>query len=188
MSTVPSDVSAMRTSVISTEALGSRLARFGAVVVDGILVAVPAAIVGVLAHSAAAYYAIATIGSLVYTVSMLSRSGEHNGQTLGKQWLGLRVVSTSGAPVSFAIACKRELLGRFLLNVVTLGVYGFVDSLWILWDARKQTLHDKIGGTYVFKAVVDPAQAPHLTLPGPPIFAAASAAPPPPPPPPPPGA
>jgi len=188
MSTIPPDVSTMRTSAISTEALGSRAARFGAVVVDGILVAVAAGIVGVIAHSITVYYAVETIGSLIYMVLMLSQSGEHNGQTLGKQWLGLRVVSTSGAPLTFATACKRELLGRFLLNLVTLGVYGLVDSLWVLWDARKQTLHDKIGGTYVFKAVVDPVQAPQFAVPGPPVFTDGSSTPPPPPPPPPPGA
>lgn len=188
MSTIPSDVSAMRTSVISTEALGSRAARFGAVFIDGILLGVAGAIVGVLAHSMTAYYAITTIGSLIYTVLMLSRSGEHNGQTLGKQWLNLRVVSTSGAPVSFATACRRELLGRFLPTVLTLGLYSLVDPLWALWDARKQTLHDKIGATYVFKAIVDPAQAPQLAVPGPPVFGGASATPPPPPPPPPPSA
>jgi uncharacterized RDD family membrane protein YckC len=186
MSALPSDVSAMRTSVISTEALGSRAARFGAVFIDGILVGVLAAIIGVLAHSAAAYYVVASLGTLAYNLLLLSRPGEHNGQTLGKQWLSLRVVSTSGAPVTLAIAAKREVLGRWLLSAVTIGLYGLIDALWCLWDARKQTLHDKIGGTYVFKAIVDPAQAPQLTLPGPPVFASAPATPPPPPPPPPP--
>lgn len=186
MSALPPDVSAMRTSVISTEALGSRAARFGAVVIDGILVGVVAVILGVIAHNAAVYYAVATVGSLTYSLLLLSRPGEHNGQTLGKQWLSLRVVSTSGAPITLAIAAKRELLGRFLFSAVTLGLYGLIDALWCLWDARKQTLHDKIGGTYVFKAVVDPVQAPQLTLPGPPVFGGASTMAPPPPPPPPP--
>jgi len=185
MSTVPSDVTTMRTSVISTEALGSRAARFGAVFIDGILVAVVAGILGVATHSALVYYAIVLVGSVVYNVLLLPRSGEHNGQTLGKQWLGLRVVSTDGAPVTYGVAIKRELLGRTLLNVITFGLYGLVDSLWILWDARKQTLHDKIGSTYVFKAHVDPAEAPRLTLPGPPVFASPSSPTFPPPPPPP---
>jgi len=187
MSTVPSDVSTMRTSVISTEALGSRAARFGASIIDGILVLAVAAIVGAFADSLAVYYAIASLGGPIYSLLLLTRSGERNGQTLGKQWLGLRVVRISGAPVGFATACKRELLGRLALGMVTAGLYFFIDSLWCLWDARKQTLHDKIGGTYVFKAIADPAQAPQLTVPGPPVFMGASATPPPPPPPPPPG-
>jgi uncharacterized RDD family membrane protein YckC len=189
MSVGPSDVSALRTSVISTEALGSRLARFGALVIDQILVGVGAAIVGLLANSLIVYYVIATLGFVVYVVLMLSRSGEHNGQTLGKQWLSLRVVCTSGAPVTFAVACKRELLGRFIPSVITFGLYGIVDLLWALWDPRKQTLHDKVGGTYVFTAVADPAQAPQLAVPGPPVLTGTSAgSPPPPPPPPTPGA
>lgn len=187
MSTSSPEVSAMRTSVISTEALGSRAARFGALVIDQILVGVVAAVVGLVAHSAAVYYVTAMLGYVVYAVLMLSRSGEHNGQTLGKQWLSLRVVSISGPPVTFAVACKREVLGRFLPSLLTFGVYGVVDLLWCLWDPRKQTLHDKVGGTYVFTAVADPAQAPQLSVPGPPVFTGASATPPPPPPPPPPG-
>lgn len=185
MSTIQPDVSTMRTSVISTEALGSRGARLGASFVDGILVFVVAAIVGIVARSSAVYYAIAVIGFPAYSLLMLSRSGEHNGQTLGKQWFSLRVVSTSGAPITFATACRRELLGRFLPNLLTFGVYGVIDALWVLWDDRKQTLHDKIGRTYVFDAIADPGQAPQLAVAGPPTFAGTSAMPPPPPPPPP---
>jgi uncharacterized RDD family membrane protein YckC len=189
MSTGSPTVSTMHTAVLSTEALGSRAARFAALVVDEILVIVVAGIAGLLTRSATVYYLIAIIGFVVYTVLMLSRSGEHNGQTLGKQWLSLRVVSISGPPVTFGVACKREVLGRFIPSVVTFGLYGFIDLLWVLWDPRKQALHDKVGGTYVFKAVADPAQAPHLTVPGSPVFTGASSAPPPPPPPPsPPGA
>ena len=186
MSTSAPDVNAMRTSVISTEALGSRVTRLGALIVDQILVGVVAVLAGLLTRSAAVYYVIATLGFVVYAVLMLSRSGEHNGQTLGKQWLSLRVVSVSGTPITFAIACKREVLGRFIPTLLTFGIYGVVDLLWALWDPRKQTLHDKIGGTYVFTAVADPTQAPQLSVAGPPVFTGASSAPPPPPPPPPP--
>lgn len=181
-------VSALHTSVISTEALGSRATRFGALIIDEILVGVVAAIAGLVTHSAAVYYVIAIFGFAIYAVLMLSRSGEHNGQTLGKQCLGLRVVSISGPPVTFAVACKREVLGRLIPSLLTFGVYGIVDLLWVLWDPRKQALHDKVGGTYVFTAVADPAQAPQLTVPGPPVFTGASAQPPPPPPPPSPSA
>lgn len=195
MSSVSPDVNTMHTTVLSTEALGSRAARFGALVIDQILVGVAAVIVGLLTHSVAVYYVTSIVGFVVYAVLMLSRSGEHNGQTLGKQWLSLRVVSISGAPVTFAVACKRDVLGRFIPTFLTFGLYGFIDLLWCLWDPRKQTLHDKVGGTYVFAAVADPAQAPQLAVPGPPVFTGASSAtlpppppPLPPPPPPPPGA
>lgn len=188
MSTGSPGVSTMRTSVISTEALGSRVARFGALLIDQILVGVVAAIVGLLTHSVIVYYVIATIGFVVYAVLTLSRPGEHNGQTLGKQWLSLRVVSITGAPVTLAVASKREVLGRFIPSLLTFGVYGVIDLLWVLWDPRKQALHDKVGGTYVFTAVADPAQAPQLAVPGPPVYTGPSATPPPPPPPPPPGA
>lgn len=187
MSFLPPNASAVHTFATPTEALGSRAARFGAAIVDGLLVGVTAVIVGLVVHSPIVEYGLFAIGSVLYAVLMLSRPGEHNGQTLGKQWLGLRVVSTSGTPITIGTACMRELLGRFLLNFITFGAYGLLDSLWILWDSRKQTLHDKIGGTYVFTAIADPAQALDLTVPGAPVFAGAAAAAPPPPPPPPAG-
>ena len=186
MSTGAPDVTAMRTSVISTEALGSRAARFGALLIDELLVAVVALILGLATESLTVYYVTMFLGFVAYCVLMVSRSGEHNGQTLGKQWLSLRVVCISGEPVTFAVACKREVLGRVIPSALTFGVYGVIDLLWVLWDPRKQTLHDKVGGTYVFKAVADPAQAPQLAVPGPPVFTGGSATLPPPPPPPPP--
>jgi uncharacterized RDD family membrane protein YckC len=31
-------------------------------------------------------------------------------------------------------------------------VLGFLDPLWMIWDAQKQTLHDKLASTYVVNA------------------------------------
>ncbi len=44
-----------------------------------------------------------------------------------------------------------------VLNFVTpaagiLGLVGLLDNAWILWDERRQALHDKVAGTVVMKA------------------------------------
>lgn len=65
------------------------------------------------------------------------------GQTIGKSFIGVRIVRMDGRPISFLTAVRR-LLG-YLLGVITLGI-GF---LWVLADDRRQGLHDKVAGTCV---------------------------------------
>ena len=138
----------------SEEALGSRFRRLLAVVVDGFVVFIPAYVLGSAVGDDAdwAIGLLYILASLLYVPLMLARGGEHNGQTLGKQLLGVRVVAQDGDRVSLGRAMKRELLGRTLPAMVTLGLYSLIDSLWCLWDERRQTLHDKIGGTEVHRA------------------------------------
>jgi uncharacterized RDD family membrane protein YckC len=65
------------------------------------------------------------------------------GRTPGKMLLGLQVISTEGAPISFGIAFLRAvgyLVSGALFNL------GFV---WVAFDKKKQGWHDKIAGTVV---------------------------------------
>lgn len=144
-------------------ALGSRAARFGAALIDGFVVGIPlvlvvfavgdsdvgSALVGILYLAAIALYA----------PLLMMREGANNGQTLGKQVAGLRVVHQSGEPMTLVNGLLREAVGRSLPNLITCGIYGFVDAIWCLWDPRKQCLHDKIGSTFVFDAGADPRAA-----------------------------
>ncbi|MEV5824539.1 RDD family protein [Spirillospora sp. NPDC052242] len=79
------------------------------------------------------------------------------GQTLGKMLLRIRVVrEEDGGPVATSQAAARSAFYSVLGGIC--GCIGFIDVLWILWDRRKQALHDKIARTVVVKA--DP-QAPN---------------------------
>jgi uncharacterized RDD family membrane protein YckC len=89
---------------------------------------------------------------VAYQVLLLSRSGAGNGQTLGKRWLGLRVLSASGGPVSAADAWRREGLVIVLLSVVTGGLFLLVDFLWPLGESSHRALHDLWSGTSVVNA------------------------------------
>jgi uncharacterized RDD family membrane protein YckC len=65
------------------------------------------------------------------------------GQTPGKILLRLRVVQTTGEPMTFGIAFLRWV--GYLIS--KLAVYlGFI---WIAFDRKKQGWHDKIAGTVV---------------------------------------
>jgi len=67
------------------------------------------------------------------------------GQTLGKQWLGIKVVNYNSTQVSWGQAIVREVFKIVSSNVFLLGY------LWMLWDKDKQTWHDKVAKTYVIK-------------------------------------
>jgi uncharacterized RDD family membrane protein YckC len=87
------------------------------------------------------------IATLYYCLTM-ARKGEKNGQTWGKQILGITVVREDGMPVSFGYAFIRQILvigilvgfvGSFLFYIPYL-----LNYLWPLWDDKNQALHDKV--------------------------------------------
>lgn len=72
------------------------------------------------------------------------------GQTLGKKLLKIRVVrEEDGGAISNNQALSREAFYVVLGGIC--GCIGLIDILWILWDERKQALHDKVAHTVVVK-------------------------------------
>lgn len=65
--------------------------------------------------------------------------------TLGKRALGMQVVGQSGQRISFINATGRHF-GK-IVSVLIL----FIGYLMVIWDDRKQALHDKMAGTFVVK-------------------------------------
>jgi uncharacterized RDD family membrane protein YckC len=68
------------------------------------------------------------------------------GQTPGKSFVGLRVVSGSGRPLRGSQALRR-LVG-YWLSALPL----FAGFLWVLVDDERQSWHDKFAGTHVVYA------------------------------------
>jgi len=66
------------------------------------------------------------------------------GQTPGKMLMRLKVVRSDGSAMTYGRAALREILGKFVSGI-TLGV-GY---LMVVFDDRKQGLHDKIADTCV---------------------------------------
>ncbi len=67
------------------------------------------------------------------------------GKTLGKWFLGLRVVTTEGAPLGLGKAFLRYI--GYMISIIPLS-FGL---LWVVYDPQKQGWHDKIAATYVIK-------------------------------------
>ena len=145
--------------------LASWGSRVGATLLDGLILLVPVAVlivivVGAFVGSDTSGIVAAILGFLTYLAVaffyapvLMARSGPRNGQTFGKQIVGIRVVRDNGAPVDFGFGLLREfvvkgllfgLVGSFFLSIPTL-----VDWLWPLWDNENRTLHDMVVTTHV---------------------------------------
>jgi uncharacterized RDD family membrane protein YckC len=113
--------------------------RFFALVIDNILLVMVAGLLGPRASGGL----LAFIVGGAYHWYFLTH---HNGQTLGKSMLGLRVVKADGTPLTDADALLRYV--GYYLNSFFFGL-GWI---WALFDSEKQGLHDKLARTYVVKA------------------------------------
>ena len=87
------------------------------------------------------------LGIFVFAIwNFVIRQGR-KGQTLGKTWLHIKVVREANGDVpGVGLA-----LGRYLLQSILTTVTLYLNVLWPLWDAKKQTLHDKVCSTVVIR-------------------------------------
>ena len=96
---------------------------------------------------------VSLVVTLVYEVGFLAwRSA-----TPGKMVLGTIVRRTGGAgPIGLATAVRRQLISVAtalmafvpLLNILA-SMLNILDPAWLLWDPRRQALHDKVADTLV---------------------------------------
>jgi len=157
-------------SVMGRFVLASWLSRVGAQLIDGIIIGVGALVLFLPIGAAAgagfaadsdAGLAAAILGlilwvlcvalvALLYAPTMMART---NGKTLGRMVTNIRVVRTSGEPITFGFAMLREVvvksLGFGIAGSFTFGLAPIVDSLWPLWDEENRALHDFIVNTRV---------------------------------------
>jgi uncharacterized RDD family membrane protein YckC len=147
--------------------LASWGSRVGAALLDWLILFIPVALLIVLVvvialNSTGGGIVTGILSGVAYLVALLfyapvlmGREGEHNGQTWGKQIVGIRVIRDSGQPVDIGFAFIREFVvkgllfgfvGSFLFSIPTL-----IDYLWPLWDDENRCLHDMVVSTHVVK-------------------------------------
>ncbi|MCY4063145.1 MAG: RDD family protein [Chloroflexi bacterium] len=143
--------------------LASISKRWLAIIIDGFIVAIATVLLlvagGALApldaamasaDQAAVSAAFSNFQSNTLTVNLLISAIYNvvlmvgfNGQTLGKMMLRLRVVKKRGGRITILDALLRNVFGYMVSQIFLLGY------LWALFDAEKQTWHDKMAGTVV---------------------------------------
>ena len=116
---------------------GGFLRRFSVAIIDGLVIAIPTSL---LSSGSESSNAISLLLLALYRVYFIGSSGK----TPGKGVMGLKVIKEDGSsPIGYGAATMR-VIGEFASSLI-LGL-GY---LLILFDDRKQGLHDKIAGTLV---------------------------------------
>jgi uncharacterized RDD family membrane protein YckC len=94
--------------------------------------------------------------ALTYAPATMARGGTRNGQTWGKQMVGIRVVRNGGEPVDFWFGALRDVVVKGLVVGIASTVIPFVpwllDNFWPLWDDENRALHDMAVSTHVVSA------------------------------------
>ena len=102
------------------------------------------------------YVVLISAVALLYAPLFMMRQGAHNGQTLGKQMLGIRVVRNNGEPMGFWWSALREAgvkgLAVGIASAIIPLLPWLLDVLWPLWDDQNRALHDFAVQTHVVRA------------------------------------
>jgi uncharacterized RDD family membrane protein YckC len=149
--------------------LASWGSRLGAYLIDFLVVLIPVAILAIVLFGEAAegdsvwgwvgasilYALLFGAVFLLYAPLLMMRQGEHNGQTLGKQMVGIRVVRDSGEAFGFGWAALREVVLKQLAVNIASSIIPFIpwflNYFWPLWDDQNRALHDMAASTHVVK-------------------------------------
>jgi uncharacterized RDD family membrane protein YckC len=142
--------------------------RVGAALLDILILTVPviALIVLVVVVAAGSDVGAVVVGivaflsyvvvALFYAPVLMSRDGPRNGQTWGKQAVGIRVTRDNGQPVDLGFGFLREFVVKNLLFGTVGGFFLYIptllDWLWPLWDDQNRCLHDMVVSTHVVRA------------------------------------
>ena len=124
--------------------------RVGALLLDSLIIGIPAYIVALVitSHSAGGSSVLVTelvvgIGELLYFAIL-----DGNSQSVGKRALGIAVRSeATGQPIGFGAALARWLIWVVLWWI--LYIPGLLDALSPLWDSKNQAWHDHAVGSLV---------------------------------------
>jgi uncharacterized RDD family membrane protein YckC len=118
--------------------------RVGAYLID---VAPAVVVVIVLSRISVALWVVGWLLSLGWTIYNRWYLGGTTGQSLGKKALNIRLVSEeTGQPIGMLMAFARDIC-HFVDSIIC-----YIGFLFPLWDAKRQTLADKIVKTVVIPA------------------------------------
>jgi uncharacterized RDD family membrane protein YckC len=110
------------------------------------------------APAALFYFAILPLSYALATVPFMLRCGEHRGQSLGRQLLGIRVVDAEGHELRANQVLVREVVVKsmVLFGIALLLAYLplLVDLVLMLRDPQRRAIEDRVATTRVVMASV----------------------------------
>lgn len=112
-------------------------------IVNGIISGVFTAPGRLIAGNAPALGALLQLAGTIAWVVIYAKQVGSTGQAWGHKVAGVRIVdANTGQPIGTGRA-----VGRYFASILSV-LPCFLGYLWPLWDAKKQTFHDKIVNTY----------------------------------------
>jgi len=121
--------------------------RFLSLIIDGILVGIVNAILGLVLNSMGnSGAAIAQVVSLVIAIGYQVYFLTSTGQTLGMRVMNIKAVNSTGG-----LLTTGQVIIRAVVSYISAAVL-FIGFLWMLRDANKQTWHDKAAGSFIVQA------------------------------------
>jgi uncharacterized RDD family membrane protein YckC len=123
--------------------------RFGALILDGLIIGIPSLILIVIAAQistglAVLFYVLYFVAYIAYPIYF---EGGPTGATPGKRICGIRVIDMrTGGPIGYGRAFI-----RWIMKIVS-GIPLYLGYFWMLWDKEKQTWHDKVSDSVVVPA------------------------------------
>lgn len=124
--------------------------RLAAAVIDSVLLAV----VGFVVRAALGLVLGSLLGLVIGLAYWAYLEGSPSGQTVGKRAMSIRVIDFgTGEPIGVSRALIRYV-ARFVSALPC-----FLGYFWMLWDAEKQTWHDKLAATVVVPTSSYPVDA-----------------------------
>jgi len=148
-------IPARRTKSIGGEAAGFGL-RCGAFLVDYIIVIASLAATLLLASWIKRSWMAPEVADFVVIIGYLATAGlifynlvylyVREGRSIGKEFIGLRVVRSDGDPIDYKTALLRHIVG-YPVSFLCLGL----GVIWILFDSGRQGWHDKLAKTTVVR-------------------------------------
>ena len=116
--------------------------RFFAALIDGILLFIPSFFYNYYMFGVGSSSAFFANVITAWLYGALLESGAWQA-TVGKRALRIKVVGSDGRRIGFGQASGRHF-GKFISAIILC-----IGYLMMLWDENRQTLHDKMAGTYV---------------------------------------
>ena len=86
---------------------------------------------------------------IIFIVYFLVLPVNWNGQTIGKKFFKIHVARRDGKPVDFQTMFVREVFGRLLVGILSLGASIIAETFVMLVSDRHQTFHDTLASTQV---------------------------------------
>ncbi|MDI7741072.1 RDD family protein [Lysinibacillus fusiformis] len=91
------------------------------------------------------------ISTIIYILYATLLPVYWRGYIIGKRILKIHIERIDGEPLTLWTMIKREVIGKQLLNIATLGIAWIASALMVSLREDKRGFHDLIAGTHVVK-------------------------------------